>query len=158
MATPITRAHQLLCACCAYLVAGPAWPQQERMTLETDMEFRHKVTLEAPKKTSVCSARVEIEYSQRNTVAEAEGTIHTEDCEAASGVYTIAARYKDENGEIRNIESEKTWSRTDDRPVHFSDQLTIGENVDLIRVRARKIKCECAANDAEQSERQGENE
>ena len=128
------------------------------MTLETDIEFRHKVTLEAPQKAGVCSARVEIEYSQRNTIAEADGTIHTEDCAAAGGVYTIAARYRDENGEIHNVESEKTWSRTDDQPVHFSDELEIGENVDLIRVRARKVNCECAAVAAEQSETKGENE
>lgn len=128
------------------------------MTLERHMEFRHKVKLEAAKRTSVCSARVEIEYRQKNTIAETEGTIHTEDCEAASGVYTVAARYRDEGGEIHNIESENTWSRTDDQPVHFSEELIIGENVDLIRVRARKIRCECAATDAAQSDTQGENE
>lgn len=156
MAGPTTRAHRLLCACTGTLLVVPAWPQQERMTLETDMEFRHKMTLEAPERTRVCSARVEIEYSQRNTIAEAEGTIHTEDCDAASGVYTISARYKDEIGEIHNAESEMRWSRSDDQPVHFADELVIGEDVDLIRVRARKIKCECAATDAEKSEIQGE--
>ena len=158
MAAPTTGVHRLLHACCGFLAVVPAWSQQERMTLETDMEFRHKVTLEAPQKTSMCTARVEIEYSQRNTLAEADGTIHTEDCAAAGGIYTIAARYRDENGKLHNIETEKTWSQTDNQPVHFSDELTIGENVDLIRVRARKIKCECAATDAEQFETQGENE
>lgn len=158
MAALLTGRNRLLCACCGFLVAGTAWTQQERMTLETDMEFRHKVTLEAPGKTSACSARVEIEYSQRNTIAEAQGTIHTEDCDAASGIYTIAARFKDEKGQLHSIESAKTWSRTDDQPVHFSDELVIGENVDLIRVRARKIECECDANQAEQSNTQGENE
>jgi hypothetical protein len=130
------------------------------MTLETNMEFRTKMTLTAPEKTRICSARVEIEYSQRNTIAEAEGTIHTEDCAAAGGLYTIAARYRDENGEIRNVEREESWARKDDQPVHFAGKLTIGENVDLIRVRARKIKCECAATDAdvEQTESQGEDE
>ena len=128
------------------------------MTLETDIEFRHKVTLEASQKTRICSARVEIEYSQRNTMAEADGTIHTADCEAASGVYTIAARIKDESGQIHTIENQKSWSRSDDQPVHFSEELFIGENVDLIRVRARKIKCECTAATADQAETQGENE
>lgn len=156
MAGPITRARFLLCACSGILAVGPAWTQQERMTLETDMEFRHKVTLKAPERTRICSARVEIEYSQRNTIAEAEGTIHTEDCDAASGVYTVSARYKDENGEIHNVETEGSWSRSDGQPVHFAGKLIIGEDVDLIRVRARKIKCECTESEAEQSETQGE--
>jgi hypothetical protein len=137
---------------------GTAWAQQERMTLERKMEYRHKVVLEAPERSSVCSARVEIEYRQKNTIAETEGTIHTEDCEAASGVYTVAARYRDEDGQVHNIESENTWSRMDDQPVHFSAELIIGENVDLIRVSARKIRCECAATDAAQTDTQGENE
>ena len=152
------RISRLVTACILIGASANAWCQQERMTLERNMEFRHKITLEATQKSRVCAARVEISYSQRNTIAETEGTIHTADCAAASGVYTIAARYRDENGEIHSVETEETWARTDDQPVHFSARLTIGDNVDLVRVRARKIRCECAADGTEQIETQGEDE
>ena len=118
--------------------------QQQQMRVERNMEFRHKMTLEAERANPLCSARVEIEYLQNNTIAWAGGTIDTGDCVAASGAYTIQVRYRDAQGEVKTLESEETWRRDDDQPVHFEGQYPIGENVDLIRVRASKIRCECS--------------
>jgi len=124
-------------------IAGAA-QQQQQLRVEQNMEFKTEMTLKAESKSALCSARVEIEYNQRNTVAWTAGTIDTRDCAAASGVYTIAVQYRDEQGEIHTVEQQERWGRNDDQPVHFEGEYTIGENVDLIRVRTRKVRCECA--------------
>jgi len=142
-------------------VTGNAQQQQE-MRIERTMEFKHKMTLEAERANPLCSARVEIEYTQKNTLAWAGGTIDTGDCAAAFGEYTISVRYRDADGEVKTLEAEETWRRDDDQPVHFAGEYAIGENVDLIRVRARNIRCECSteANEPGDSapEEQGDSE
>lgn len=117
--------------------------QAREQRLEKTMEFKHSMVFEAEAKRQYCSARVELEYTQMNTLAWAAGTIHTPDCGAASGEYTIAVRYRDEGGQLHTLESNEAWRRDDDQPVRFESKYSIGENVDLIRVRARKIRCVC---------------
>ena len=136
--------------------------EQQEMRIERNMEFRHKMTLEAQRANHLCSARVEIEYLQNNTLAWAGGTIDTRDCAAASGAYTLQVRYRDAQGEVKTLESEETWRRDDDQPVHFEGEYPIGENVDLIRVRASKIRCECSTKNNKpgnpEPEEQGDSE
>jgi hypothetical protein len=149
-----------ICFLACLPVTGNA--QQQEMRIERNMEFRHKMTLEAEGAKPLCSARVEIEYSQNNTIASASGTIDTEDCAAAFGEYTVSVRYRDTDGEVKTLDVEETWRRDDDQPVHFTGEYPIGDNVDLIRVRARNIRCECSteANEPGEppSEEQGDSE
>jgi hypothetical protein len=156
--------HHLLAVTACFLVCLPVTSsaQQQQMRVERNMEFRHKMTLEAERATGICSARVEIEYLQRNTLAWAGGTIDTKDCAVASGVYTIEVRYRDAQGDVKTLETEETWRRDDNQPVHFEGEYPIGENVDLIRVRASKIRCECSTENNEpgdpEPEEQGDSE
>lgn len=147
---------------CVFICLPVTSSAQQQMRVERNMEFRHKITLEADRATSICSARVEIEYVQNNTLAWAGGTIDTRDCAAASGTYTIQVRYRDAQGEVKTLESEETWRRDDDQPVHFEGDYPIGENADLIRVRASKIRCECSTENNEpgdpEPEEQGDSE
>jgi hypothetical protein len=159
------KAHYLVPVSVCFLACAPiagAAQQQQQMRVEKNMEFKTEMTLKAESKSALCSARVEIEYNQKNTVAWAAGTLDTPDCAAASGTYTIAVRYRDEAGEVHNVESEESWGRSDDQPVHFAGEYEIGENVDLIRVRVRKVRCECATpidkDDAPEPEEQGDSE
>ena len=52
-------------------------------------------------------------------------------------------RYRDEAGETHSIETDHVWERNDNQDIEFAGQTMIGENVDLIRVRGRKIQCVC---------------
>ena len=63
---------------------------------------------------------------------------------ASSGEYTVSVRFRDENGERHSVEFVDQWSREDDQEVLFEGEYFMGENVDLISARARKVSCVCA--------------
>jgi hypothetical protein len=115
----------------------------EPTTLRTEIEFT--TLIEAPQLPSTqCKAVATTGYSQRNTVARVESTIEVADCTMASGEFTVAVRVRDESGEIEPLEFTGTWQRSDDADVSFTTDYPIGENVELMSVRVRGLKCTCA--------------
>jgi hypothetical protein len=91
-----------------------------------------------------CEATAETTYSQRNTVARVESTIEIPECTVASGEMTLSVRVRDESGEIKPLEFEASWQRSDDQDVHLTADYPIGENVELMSVRVRRLRCTCA--------------
>jgi len=92
-----------------------------------------------------CEATTLTEYFQRNTVARVSGTISIASCPAGTtGNYNVVARVRDDSGEIKPIEFGETWQRADAGDVIFNADYPIGENVELVNVRVRDLKCTCA--------------
>jgi len=148
-------------ACAAFNVAaGQDSFDQEQMKVEGQVEKKYTLKLETTQHKLYCKAGISIEYTQRNTLASVTGTIENEDCDASSGAYRIAVRFRDESGETHDIEHPETWQRDNDQAFTFRHDYPIGENMDLLRVRARKIQCICAGIPTENAETeiQGENE
>ena len=104
------------------------------------------VTLELPQSNEiVCEATTRTEYSQRNTVARVTGTVSVTSCPAGSaGTFDLVARIKDESGETKPIEFPQSWQRSDKGDESFAGDYAIGENVELVNVRVRNLKCTCA--------------
>jgi hypothetical protein len=116
-------------------------PTQTKFELETKLD----VTLELPEQKMLqCSAAIEVEYSQRDTVAGVALAIDTKDCAAASGEYKVIVSVRNEALELTTLEFAETWQRLDVQPVIFKKDYPIGENVDLVRVRTRGVSCTCA--------------
>ena len=63
--------------------------------------------------------------------------------EARTG--TVVARVRDDSGEIKPLEFNETWQRNDATDVNFTSDYPIGDNVELMNVRVRNLKCTCAA-------------
>lgn len=118
--------------------------QEERMRIEGRVEKKYTIQLDAPQGKAYCQAQVWTEYVQKNTVAWVEGEIENPDCGASAGEYTVSIRYRDEDGEVHNVDHVESWQRDNYQNVEFEGEYFIGENVDLMRVRARKIVCICA--------------
>ena len=116
---------------------------QEESIGSRQADKKYTMTFETTKGTKFCKSNTAIEFLQMNTFVSVEGEINVDDCVAASGEYTISIRIRDENGETQNLDFEETWQRTEDVPVIFAADYQIGDNVDLIRVRARRTKCIC---------------
>ena len=131
---------------------------QERTDGGNSAEKKYLIKMETTQHKLYCQARIALEYTQRNTVASVTGEIENDDCGASGGDYTMTVRFRDENGEVQNEEHEEQWQRDDDQVFAFEYEYTIGDNVDLIRVRARKIQCVCAEMpaDDEAEETKGE--
>lgn len=132
--------------------------QQERMRVEGQVEKKYTIRLDAPQGTAYCHAQIRTEYIQKNTIAAVKGEIENGDCGPSGGEYTISIRYRDEAGEIHNTEHLESWRREDDQNVRFEEEYLIGENVDLMRVRARKIVCICAEPDDSGEAESGEDQ
>jgi hypothetical protein len=98
----------------------------------------------APPPTLECESNLDLEYFQRDTIARVKGMIQNETCGASSGQYDIEAEVKYENGETKTLVFNESWWRDDDQPVAVTAEYPIGENVELIRIRSRRLQCVCA--------------
>ena len=117
--------------------------ERERETVRDEREIKFSLELPALRSTQ-CEATAETRYSQRNTVARVESTIEIPECTMASGEMTLSVRVRDEAGAIKPLEFEASWQRSDDEDVRFTADYPIGENVELLSVRMRGLRCTCA--------------
>ena len=123
--------------------------QQQRMRIDHRIEKEYTVTLEAEAARDYCQAKAEFEYWQANTQAHIEGAITNSECAASGGEYVVSVVYLDEEGTRQRSDHTETWSRDDAQPFRFEHDYEIGDNVDLIRVSARKVVCICTESPAE---------
>jgi len=119
--------------------------------------FEHELTVTTrlegvTVQTKRCQAEVELSYVQKNTLASVEGIINNNTCAASSGTLVLSVRTASESGELTTQEFGEPWSRDDDQSVSFSFEYPIGENSDLLRVRALRTGCTCAELPAEAAE------
>lgn len=92
-----------------------------------------------------CRALASLEYFQRGAEAEVETSIHTDECDAASGSYVLHITVRgDDDTEPRILRFEESWERSDDSPVETLRRYPIGDDVDLLRIKSRKLSCTCA--------------
>jgi len=121
-----------------------ARPACEPTTVVVTTETEVKFTIDLPPpKTAQCAASIEIEYTQRDTLVSVEGTIHHTDCAASHGEHRLTVNLRDQNRELKTLEFVDSWQRDDDQPVKFSVTKPIGDNVDLVSVKARSQLCTC---------------
>jgi hypothetical protein len=119
-------------------------PEATATTVRTEQTL--KVSLDAPPQlnTPQCEATATTNYYQSNTIARTDGTINIRNCStAATGTYNVVVRIRDEKGEINSLEFSDKWQRSDGPDVKFAADYPIGQNVDLVTVRVRDLKCTC---------------
>ena len=103
------------------------------------IEVKKTITFEA--RVGGCEANLSLEYWQTGDQAEVDMVLNNNECPASSGEFTIQVRYRTEDGELVTDEYPEMWSRDDDQPLEMSRLYPIGDNVDLIRVRSRRLSC-----------------
>ena len=119
-------------------------PEAAATTVRTEQTL--KVSLDAPPQlnTPQCEATAATEYFQSNTLARVDGTIKIQNCSTGSaGTYNVVVRIRDEKGEINSLEFSDKWQRSDGQDVKIAADYPIGQNVDLVTVRVRDLKCTC---------------
>lgn len=127
------------------LIGSTASAQQPgETTVRIEQEL--KLNLETPQIPSAqCEATANSQYQQRNTMARLISELAITDCKAASGTFTVAVRVRDDSGETKPpVEYTETYQRSDDQPIKFTKDYPIGENVELVSVRVRNLRCTCA--------------
>lgn len=132
--------------------AAEAEQNAPRLTVEEDEDQGTRIRLERELKlppvqglpaSKECRAEIAISYVQKNTLADVDGTIENPTCGASSGEFTLAVSVRDDSGALQTLEFQQSWQRTDDKTVEFSAEYPIPENVDLLRIRSRRGRCEC---------------
>ena len=121
---------------------------EEKSVERSEIEFTIKID-RPPIQLAQCQANLAIDYVQIGAIASVDGVIENETCAASNGEYTIRARIRDENGETTTLNFPETWQRDDDQPVNFTAEYPIGENVELVNVRSRGLRCECVEPEEE---------
>jgi len=115
---------------------------EKSIVRRSEAELTTTVRLAAPE-VRFCSGQISVDYAQWDTIARVEGRLINETCAASSGEYEIVVRIRDDSGEIKTLEFVETWQRSDDLPITFMTDYSIGENVELIRLNARWLRCTC---------------
>jgi hypothetical protein len=116
----------------------------EATTVRTEQQL--KVSLEVPAPEVLqCEASALTEYQQRNNIARVTGSVSIANCPGGSaGTFDVVARVRDESSEIKPIEFAEKWQRDAQGDASFTGDYPIGENVELVNVRVRNLKCTCA--------------
>jgi hypothetical protein len=121
------------------LAAGAA--AQESSTARVEKEIT--ISAELPPPRPACGVDISVQYFQANTAASVQSTIAVEGCPVAGVEYTIVARIRDEGGEVKTLEFNETFSPDDAETLTREADYPIGENVELLSVRARGMRCTC---------------
>jgi len=113
--------------------------------LRTQQEFKVPVEVQAEAGAPLCEVAILTEYLQRNTVARVNGSLAIKNCPMGStGEYSLVLRIKDANGDVKPVEFRETWRSGDARDVKTTADYPIGNNVELLNVRVRGLRCTCA--------------
>ena len=106
-------------------------------------EFEKVVPIKLEYNTDACKADLRLEYFQKGADAHVKSTLSNEECGASSGDYTVRVQYKDSEGESQQVEFEEIWMRSDDADVISEKDYPVGDNIDIVRVKSRKLSCRC---------------
>jgi hypothetical protein len=138
------RAFQYLLVLAVGIGNTQAVSAQEEQESKKHHEIRYKMTISTtPATEQKCEASMFFEYFQKNTVAVVNSTLSNPDCGASSGEYTLLVRFRDANNEAQSLEYAESWQRVDDPDIESRKEYFIGDNVDLVTVRSRKLRCIC---------------
>lgn len=138
------RAFQYLLVLAAGIGNTQAVSAQEEQESKKHHEIRYKMTISTtPAAEQKCEASMFFEYFQKNTVAVINSTLSNPDCGASSGDYTLLVRFRDANNETHSLEYPETWQRADDQDIELRKEYFIGDNIDLVTIRSRKLRCIC---------------
>ena len=96
-----------------------------------------------------CAATTVTEYSQQASTAHVIGSVSILSCPAGSaGTFDVVALVKDASGASKPLEFHEAWQRHEAGDAPFAGEYPIGDNVELVNVRIRNLKCTCAGLEA----------
>ena len=132
----------------SYFIAAAAFADDQngddRVINGQAAEIRIQIEAEHEYSTNACEARLDVEYYQKGDSVHVETFLDNDQCDVSSGSYTLQVRYRGDDGEVRTVEFEERWERSDAEPIRLGRDYYVAENIDVMRVRSRRLRCECA--------------
>ena len=125
---------------------------EDESNINNEAKIRTTIVVEQSFATNACKAELEIEYYQKGSSVHVESTLTNADCGASSGSYVIQVRYRGVDRQTQSKEFAELWERTDIAPVLVEKDYFIADDIDIIRVRSRKLNCTCAPEESADSD------
>ena len=141
----LLRLAVILCAIGASIGSTDEANDEERISNET--EIRTVIETKTEFATDACMASLEIEYYQKGASAHVETELTNDNCAASSGSYVIQVRYRDADGINQAKDFEETWERSDANSIVVKKDYFVADNIDILRVRSRKLSCICTPDE-----------
>lgn len=137
--------NRLLLAC-AILALAPVTLADRKTDTSNTLTKTKTFEIKLESSPGICQATASLDYFQRGNEAQVETSVHTEECGAAEGNFVVSLTVRgDGDDEPRVLNFEETWERSDDIPVESMQRYPIGDDVDLLRVKTRKLSCKCTS-------------
>lgn len=133
----------LLAVCLAAWSSGAAIASDEIPANEA--EIRIQVEMKQEFAVKACQAQVATEWYQKGASAHVEAELNNPDCGASSGSFVVEVHYRGDDGEDKVVKFDETWRREDSNTLAIEKDYLVADNVDITRVRTRKLRCECAS-------------
>jgi hypothetical protein len=140
-------AKSILAACLIGASAAQADKTDDDEPIVNEAEIRTVIQTETEFATDACMASIEVEYYQKGSSAHVETELNNDDCAASSGTYVIQVRYKDAAGEHQSKNFDESWERSDAEAIVAEKDYFVAEDIDILRVRSRKLNCTCATEE-----------
>ncbi len=115
--------------------------------INNEAEISTTIEAEYAFATNACKAAIEIEYYQKGSSAHVESSLTNDDCDASSGTYVIQIRYRGADGKSQSKDFPETWERLDSNPVVVEKDYFVADDIDILRVRSRKLNCTCVPDE-----------
>jgi hypothetical protein len=97
-----------------------------------------------PLKPRSCGANASFKYLQRGNEAQVDYKIENTDCAVSSGEFRVELTIREDGTDLpTRLSFSESWQRDSDAPFELSKLYPIGDNVDLLRVKIRKLTCYC---------------
>ena len=88
-------------------------------------------------------------FAPKGPEVHVDSALRNPDCGASSGTYSVEVRLRGDDGTTSKKTFDESWQRDGAEPVRLSRDYAIGDGVEVTRVRPRKLRCECAADEAD---------
>ena len=115
--------------------------------INNEAEISTTIEAECAFATNACKAAIEIEYYQKGSSVHVESSLTNDDCDASSGTYVIQVWYRGADGQSQSKDFPETWERLSSSPVVVEKDYFVADDVDILRVRSRKLNCTCVPDE-----------
>lgn len=108
----------------------------------TEIKQRIKLTPRVHKVT--CESDIDIEYYQKNTIAEVRTEISSANCDDFVADYQLRILYFDANGKLQRIVADENWPQG--HAGQHTTSYSIEPGSELQRVASRTVSCTCTGD------------
>ncbi len=120
-----------------------AKPKEKTTVVKQTLEQEFTVDLPMQRLKPPCKGQIQLEYLQYDTIARVETALEGTICPIADMSFALVVRTRLADNSVNSARTEYTWNSKDAGPVPGSGDHPIGDDVDLVDVRAKNFKCSC---------------